>query len=595
MTLRLVTCGLHSEADVVGARQRARQIAELLGFNGREQTRIATSVSEVARNAWRYARGGRVEFEVDGEQRPQSLVMRIVDEGPGIERLDEILDGTYRSRTGMGIGLTGVRRLMDEWDVATAPGRGTTVTLGKRLPAEAPPVTAREASRIATRLAAMPSASSTAELEARNAELLAALTELQEKHDRLVEIERELEDTNRGVMALYAELDEKALHLRRADEMKSRFLSNMSHEFRTPLNSIRALCGLLLAQADGPLAREQETQVRFIAKAAEGLSELVNDLLDLAKIEAGKVDVRPTPFEVHDLFSALRGMLRPLLVTPSVDLVFDDAAGLPPLITDETKVSQILRNFISNALKFTEHGTVRVSAALHADGRSVVFSVADTGIGIAPEDQEMIFEEFTQVPSHLQRKVRGTGLGLPLCRRLAGLLGGEVSVRSAPGEGSTFFARIPVRHRAPEGQVASVPASQPAAAGAFRGGRDLALIIDDDEMARYVIRQSVRRSMRFAEARDGPTGLQMAASLRPGVIFLDLSMPGMEGDEVLGRLKADPQTASIPVVIVTSRDLDEQPMRQVGAMASAVLRKSEVSAEAIARVLDTLEATGEAP
>ena len=648
MTIRLLTYSLNVQADVVGARQRARQIAELLGFDGREQTRIATSVSEIARNAFRYAGGGKVEFEIEGETRPQLLVVKVSDEGPGIARLEEVLDGTYRSTTGMGIGLIGSRRLMDRWEVHSVPAKGTRVTLGKLLPDQAPLVTLAAAGKLVSRLAMLPHPTSIAEVQSQNIELLGALAELQEKQDKLLEMARELEDTNRGVVALYAELDEKATHLRHADEMKSRFLSNMSHEFRTPLNSMRALCGMLLARTDGPLTGEQETQIRFVSRAAEDLSDLVNDLLDIAKIEAGKIEVRAGEFEVHELFSALRGMLRPLLVTESVELVFEDAGGLPTLRTDESKVSQILRNFISNALKFTERGTVTVRAQLAADGEGILFTVADTGIGIALEDQEMIFEEFTQVPNRLQRSVKGTGLGLPLCRKLAALLGGEVSVQSTPGVGSTFTAVLPVRLRAAPAQITqaeiaeAVPqegawilvieddeatrtlydkylrgsafrsvcvptlaaarqvakAHRPAAvvldiflpgeeqqtwrwlsdsksldptlpvivasdsqderkamslgADAYlhkpvgresllatlervveRGPRGVALIIDDDEAARYVIRRSVRLPMKFEEAHDGPTGLAMATRMQPGVIFLDLSMPGMAGDEVL--------------------------------------------------------------
>ena len=189
------------------------------------------------------------------------------------------------------------------------------------------------------------------------------LDELRQRQEELARLNRELEDTNRGVVALYAELDERADHLRRADEVKTRFLSNMTHEFRTPLNSILALTRLLLDRVDGELTPEQERQVYFIRKSAENLSELVNDLLDLAKVEAGKIVVRPAEFEVRNLFGALRGMLRPLLLNTSVNLVFEEPDGIPPLHTDEGKVSQILRNFISNALKFTEQGEVRVSGA----------------------------------------------------------------------------------------------------------------------------------------------------------------------------------------------------------------------------------------
>lgn len=707
MTIRLLTYALKTQTDVVGARQRARQVADLLGFNERDQTRIATSVSEVARNAIRYAEVGKLELEIEGDDAPQVLVARVSDKGPGMEQVDAVLDGTYRSTTGMGIGLIGSRRLMDHWELRSVPGKGTEVTLGKLLPEGAPVVTKAVAGKLAAQLAAMPEPTSLSEAQSQNAELLATLADLQDKQAKLLEMARELEDTNRGVVALYAELDEKAAHLRNADEMKSRFLSNMSHEFRTPLNSIRALCGMLLARADGPLVSEQEVQVRFVSKAAEDLSELVNDLLDLAKIEAGKIEVRPALFEVHELFSALRGMLRPLLVSESVELVFEDATALPPMITDESKVSQILRNFISNALKFTERGTVRVRAELAPGGGSVVFSVQDSGIGIAPEDHEIVFEEFTQVANPLQRKVKGTGLGLPLCRKLASLLGGEVSVASVPGEGSTFFARIPVHHatHVPEVVVPS-PAAQPEPAGAMvliveddqatrvlyekylkgspyyarcvstlagareimksarpeavmldimlggeeqqswrwlaevkaqdptlpvlvasvtreegkaltlgadaflqkpvgrealaaalervapRSAERIALIIDDDAAARYVIRHSVKRRLRFEEASDGESGLALARSVQPGVIFLDLAMPGMQGEEVLERLQADPATASIPVIVVTSSDVDTALRDRLAGRARAIVHKRELSVEALGRALEGLDLRG---
>jgi signal transduction histidine kinase len=281
-----------------------------------------------------------------------------------------------------------------------------------------------------------------------HSELLHTQAELRSCQDELLNLTRELEDTNRGVVALYAELDEKALHLRRADAMKSRFLSNVSHEFRTPLSSIRALTKLLLDRTDGELSAEQAKQVMFIRHAAEDLSEMVNDLLDLAKIEAGKNEVRPTEFDLSRLFGALRGMLRPLLVADNVDLVFEEVGSIDELYTDEAKVSQILRNFISNALKFTERGEVRIRAAAE-DGDRLRFSVIDTGIGIARENLQLIFEEFSQIENPLQRRVKGTGLGLPLCRRLAELLQGRIEVESSPGQGSIFSLVLP--RRLPQG------------------------------------------------------------------------------------------------------------------------------------------------
>ena len=266
--------------------------------------------------------------------------------------------------------------------------------------------------------------------------------ELARKTQELVALREELEETNRGVVALYAELDAQAAELRQATELKSRFLAYMSHEFRTPIASFQSLTRLLLARVDGPLTPEQEKQVRFIGDTAGEFSDMVNDLLDLAKIEAGRVDINPAWFDMVDLFAALRGMFRPVLVNPDVNLVFEEPRGLDRLYTDDHKLSQILRNFISNALKFTVQGHVRVSAVSNGDS-TVTFAVADSGIGIAREAHAAIFQDFVQIDSPLQKRLRGTGLGLSLSKRLAELLGGSVGFASELGRGSTFWVTLP--------------------------------------------------------------------------------------------------------------------------------------------------------
>lgn len=252
----------------------------------------------------------------------------------------------------------------------------------------------------------------------------------------------ELEETNQGVLALYAELDTQAVELRQASDLKSRFLSYMSHEFRTPLGSILSITSLLDDELDGPLSPEQHKQVGFVRTAASELSDMVDDLLDLAKIEAGRISISPDWFDMFDLFSALRGMFRPIVDGRAVDLVFAEPVNMPRLYTDDKKLAQILRNFISNSLKFTQRGEVRVSARLESD-TEVRFAVSDTGIGIPAEMHGTLFEDFSQVDSPLQKRFRGTGLGLSLCKRFAALLGGRVGVESEPGVGSTFYVIIP--------------------------------------------------------------------------------------------------------------------------------------------------------
>jgi len=273
-------------------------------------------------------------------------------------------------------------------------------------------------------------------------DLRAALAAATAERDAL---RAELEETNRGVLALYAELDTQADELRQATELKSRFLAYMSHEFRTPIGSIRSISRLLMDRVDGPLTTEQERQVRFIQETSAEFDEMVDDLLDLAKVEAGRVTISPAWFELVDLFSALRGMFKPVLVSPDVVLVFEEPQGVPALFNDDRKLAQILRNFISNALKFTARGEVRVSARRDEEADTVTFAVADTGIGISPEFHHAMFQDFVQIDSPIQKRLRGTGLGLSLSKRLAELLGGTVGLRSELGQGSTFSVTLPAR------------------------------------------------------------------------------------------------------------------------------------------------------
>jgi CheY-like chemotaxis protein len=376
-------------------------------------------------------------------------------------------------------------------------------------------------------------------------------------------------------MALYTELDEKAEHLRRAHELKTRFVSHVGHEFRTPINAILGLSRILLDRLDGPLTGEQEKQVLFIRKAAEDSLEMVNDLLDLARVEAGKAPARPEEFTIRDLFSTLRGMLKPLL-TEDVALVFDSPESLPPLFSDKGKVAQVLRNFLSNALKFTERGHIRVSAERIDADDQMTFSVEDTGIGIAPEDQARIFEEFIQLDNQFTKegKAKGSGLGLSVSKKLAELLGGSVSVRSVPGKGSTFSLTLPrCLHVFPSEKVGNserAPASS--------GGR--VLVVDDDETSRYVLRQMVPPGYEVIEAATGQDGLQRARQEHPTVIFLDLIMPEVTGFQTLEQLRRDPVSRDIPVVIYTSKMLDARERDQL-AVADAVLSKAQATRAAV--------------
>jgi signal transduction histidine kinase/CheY-like chemotaxis protein len=572
----LLTVALNQAEDIVVARHRARQVALLAGLDAAGQTRLAASVSEISRNALAYAGGGRVVFAIV-RATPMLLVVRVSDSGPGIGDLDAVMEGRTAGR-----GIVSARRLVDDFTI-TSGKRGTRVTLSRRLP-EGAVTGAADIARIVAELAGDHAPSPVAELQTQNTELIASLAELRNRQDELVRLNVELEDTNRGVVALYAELDERAEQLRQASELKSRFLSNMSHEFRTPLNSILALSRLLVDRTDGPLTAEQERQVSYIRRSAENLTELVNDLLDLAKVEAGKLEVRPRYFTINELFGALRGVMKPLQQNNAVELIFEEP-DCPALFTDEARVAQILRNLISNALKFTERGEVRVAATFDHETRQCTLEVADTGIGIAPQDHELVFQEFAQVANLLQFRAKGTGLGLPLSRRLAELLGGSLTVRSTPGVGSAFALCIP----SALGQGTADPPMVVSQPGQQRG----VLVIDDEETSRYVIRQMLGGCgpLLVQEAETGAEGLRLARSSHPDVVLLDLRLPDIDGFDVMDRLRADPVTADIPVVVCTSSVLPGHQRRRLS-HARAVLSKATLTREVMQRALSDLWQTG---
>ncbi|HKR80370.1 MAG TPA: response regulator [Nitrospira sp.] len=551
MPQNLSVVELNYEDDVVTARQRARQVARLLSFDEQDQTRISTALSEIARLFVSGHQGGRIDFQLEGTTAPQVLLITISSPRSGGAKTGTSLAAVPGAPTPeWEAALVAARRLMDQCEVRSDAPHERIIRLAMILSPRAPLFAGKSLERVVKQLGKQEAQNPIEEVRQQNHELLRALEELHERQQELVRLNGELEDTNRGVVALYAELDEKAGHLRRADEMKSRFLSNMSHEFRTPVNAILALSHLLLEHTDGELNDEQTKQVNYIRKSGEDLLELVNDLLDLAKIEAGKVTVKASELEVANLFSALRGMLKPLLVSNAVNLVFEDSAGIPPMVTDEGKVSQILRNFISNAIKFTERGEVRVAAALTADGRSVMFSVTDTGIGIAQEDQARIFEEFSQLDHPIQKQVKGTGLGLPLCKKLAQLLGGSIEVNSRAGEGSTFIATIPINYAMNDIERAEHIEPVPLTAEDNR----LPVLVVEDEPETRLLYDKYLRNTAFRPVAAGSIR-QAREQLRrhPVVaIVLDVLLPDEPAWQWLAELKREEATAKLPVLIVST-------------------------------------------
>lgn len=563
---------ISTSRDIVSVRQHAKRLTELLGFAEQDQTRLATAVSEVAREVVSNDCQARIEFYVDEERSTALLIARVHSiRAAGRSRSSRSsAGGLPRPQSD---GLIAARRLVDYFEYRETLENEATIELGKRAPARGFARTDDIPRQLAEQ-ARSAYADLSAAFNEQNRELISSLQELQEKQQELQRLNYELQDTNRGVVALYAELEEKAEQLRAASEAKSKFLANVSHEFRTPLNSILALSRLLLDEVDGVLHPEQEKQITYIRRSAETLLEFVNDLLDLAKVEAGKIDVRPFEFSLPEFMRSLRGVLKPLTKSEVVDLVFEDCPSVV-IVTDEGKLAQILRNLISNALKFTEEGEVRVITEIDMDRGLATFQVRDTGIGIAPQDQRRIFAEFEQVAGQFQLRNKGSGLGLALSQKLAGLLHGEITLQSELGVGSTFRLTLPVDYKLASGEKLVTPKQ-----------RTRVLVVDDEETFRYVARHIVESDPAYEliEARDGAEGLARARRDDPDVVILDLQMPVMGGREVLKELAADPETRDIPVVISTSLPLTGELQTEL-ASAAQLLSKSNLSKETL---LDTL-------
>ncbi len=377
------------------------------------------------------------------------------------------------------------------------------------------------------------------------------------------------------VRARARELEGKNQEVEHANRLKSEFVANMSHELRTPLNSILALSQILDDELDGPLNDEQRKQVGIIERNGQNLLRLINDILDLSKIEAGKLDLLPTNFQPRDLVENIRGTIEPLVMDKRLQLAINLAPGLPRLHTDENKLKQVLLNLLSNAVKFTERGTITIAVRA---GREVgtpqpntvasdwaTFEVSDTGIGIAEADLPTVWEEFQQIDGSLSRRYEGTGLGLAIVRRLVELLGGEITATSVVGQGSTFTLSIPARlsHTAETMEISPTPAlaaEQPAAerpsVERFRqASKPVVLIVDDDPEVIYILEKYLYDDGYEIEvARTGDEAITKARTLRPFAMTLDVMLPGRDGWDVIQTLKADPATSDIPIIMLSMLD-----------------------------------------
>ena len=532
MTEEFASLTVRDLSGVFAARRLGRELAAGLALDRQDQVRVATALSEVCRSAVTAGQTAVIGFAAG----PSHLVLTVT------------VDGELPAD-----GVAAAARLMD-----TVATEGRIVRMLKRRP----PLPQSATRAVKEQLAAMLPGSTLEELRRNNDDLIAALEDLKGQKEQLLllnaelqetnrgvmalygELSEELEQTNRGVVALYRELDEKSEQLRAASASKDRFWANVSHELRTPLNSITGLTRLLADPAGG-LDAEQLYQVELIRNTAGTLLTLVNDLLDVAKAESGQLVIDPAEVNLPALLATLRGLTRPIAEDKPVDVVVSADGAPATVLTDEIALTGILRNLLSNAIKYTDRGEVRLTVRT-ADG-GVEIRVSDTGSGIPVDQLERVFEEFYQVPGV---KRGGTGLGLPYARRLAGLLGGELKLTSKAGTGTTAVLRLP--HGMPS--VGTV------------------VVTDDDPGFRQVLKSMLAGiADRLIEAEDGAQALAIVAAGPVDLVLTDLIMPGLDGSALLERLPAD-----LPAIVVTGLDVATPPR------AAALLHKRELTRERLA-------------
>jgi signal transduction histidine kinase len=563
MTEQLLRLSVRGEADVFLLRQRGREVARAIGLETQDQIRVATALSDLGRDVLDGDLWVSVEFGLAAGRHPALRIGLRWRAGREIQQQQ--------------VGWVSATRLMSEVR-AERNGDERVIILLKRLPPAIKAPNSSEVISLRAKLARLSQASALDELRAQNEELLLALESLERKQNELVRLNSELEETNRGVMALYnelseelektnrgvvalyAELDDKSNQLKEAIEAKTRFWANVSHELRTPINSVIGLSRLLLDRDADPLTAEQHHQAKMINNSGETLLALVNELLDAAKAESGRLRPQLGTVDLRALFAQLSGTLRPIAPISDVSLVIADPPVDAVVVTDEKMLVRILRNLLSNSLKFTPQGEVSLTVRRDEAGHWE-FRVADTGIGIPPEEQERVFEEFHQVPNPLQARAGGTGLGLPYARRLAELLGGTLRLSSSPGNGTEVVFLLPVRDKPTHlGRV---------------------LLIDDDEVFRAsFLRMIADVAADIREADNGQAGLRAAAADPPDLIVLDLNMPELNGYDCLAALRTDPALRDVPVIVVTSADSAGIDHAALGT-GVALLHKSKLSLEAV--------------
>ncbi|MFJ9823861.1 HAMP domain-containing protein [Streptomyces sp. NPDC101160] len=450
--------------------------------------------------------------------------------------------------------------------------------------------------------------SRTQELQARQQELQRSNAELQEKAALLAERNKDIESKNRVIEQARQELEARAQQLSRASMYKSEFLANMSHELRTPLNSLLILARLLSQNTEGNLTEKQVDYAEVIHSAGSDLLQLINDILDLSKVEAGKMEVRREPFALSQLLEYLETTFGPVADERGLDFTVTVAPDVPAyLTTDEARLRQVLRNLLSNALKFTERGRVALTvghtppdeipatlrdAALR-EGRPVLaFRVTDTGVGIAPDRLRHIFDAFQQGDGTTAREYGGTGLGLSISREVATLLGGTIEVESTEGEGSSFTFHLPepAAPRPPAETRTTAEAETTDAAPdpvLDRSGGATVLVVDDDRRNVFALTQVLEaHGLRVLTAEGGRRAVDLLAAGHEDVrlVLMDVMMAGMDGYQTIEEIRRLPDRTGLPVIVVTAKAMPGDRARALEAGADDYLAKPVDEAELMVKV-----------
>ncbi len=438
-TTRLGDIYVRREADIVAVRDRVRRLARDLGFDATTQIKITTAVSELTRNIYEYAQTGAITLAlVERADDAMGLQLTARDEGPGMDAaaLRAILRGNYRSPSGLGVGLAGTRRLMDEFEIDSAPGTGTRVTVIKWLP----PLRAVGVKERVAELRAHFTAdgeSAVAELAQQNRDLLALLSELEEKRAELEQLNETLGRTN-------AELSAANERLRAVAAMKEEFLALTTHDLRSPLTIISGVINFFTSGRLGELTPEQQHMVAMMERNTQNLIELINDLLYASKAESGGLRLELSDVDLRVLAAEVCETMMPLALEKGLTLAPAVAADLPLVAADRAKLSRVLDNLLANAIKFTPKGG-RVELRIErADADTLRLAVSDTGVGIPADDLARLFDKYEQARSRATRGEKGTGLGLYITKQLVELHGGEITVESQVGQGSTFSFTLPI-------------------------------------------------------------------------------------------------------------------------------------------------------